>query len=253
MSDEARGSVDPADRALRFRSVAVERDVTISAMTDIDHDDLRRRLRSLSMFEGELPRFDTDAAPQQPAELFLEWLIEAIDGGVRDPHAMTLSTVDTDGRPSSRVLILKGLSDGRLEFATSRASRKGRELTAAPWAAANFYWPEVGRQVRLRGRVLDSGSQQAARDFLARPESSRAESLLGHQSQVLDDPADLDAALDDARDQIAVDPALVPGHWVLYQLVPDEMEFWQADPDRRHLRLHYQLVENRWTRTLLWP
>ena len=205
------------------------------------------------MFDEALPDFATDRAPEDPAELFADWLAAAIDAGVRAPHAMTLSTVDQDGRPSSRVLLLKGLADGRWEFASSRASRKGVELAATPWAAANIHWPEVGRQVRLRGRVLDGGPREAARDFLARPEGSRAESLVGRQSQVLDDPADLDAALAEARARVVADPRLVPEHWVLYQLVPDEVEFWQAERERRHVRLRYALTRDRWTRQLLWP
>ncbi len=218
-----------------------------------DEDRLRSRLRSLRVFDGPLPSFDTDDVPVQPAELFLRWLIEALDADVRDPHAMTLSTVDRDGRPSSRVLILKGLADGQWQFATSRTSRKGHELAHAPWAAANFYWPELGRQVRIRGRVLDAGPEEAARDFLARPEGSRAESLMGHQSQILDDPADLEQAIAEALTQVVADPDCIPEHWALYGLVADEVEFWQADAERRHVRLRYELSEALWGRHLLWP
>jgi pyridoxamine 5'-phosphate oxidase len=205
------------------------------------------------VFDGALPAFDVARAPEQPAELFLGWLIEAIDAGAREPHAMTLSTVDGEGRPSSRVLILKGLADGQWQFATSRASRKGEELDRVPWAAANFYWPELGRQVRVRGRVLDAGPEEAARDFLARPVGSRAESLVGHQSQVLSDAGELDTALEEARARVAAHPELVPEHWALFSLVPDEVEFWQADADRRHTRLRYRCGRGRWDRQLLWP
>jgi pyridoxamine 5'-phosphate oxidase len=218
-----------------------------------DDPGLRLTLRSLRVFEGELPKFDTDEAPEHPAELFSQWLRSAIAAPVREPHAMTLCTVDADGRPSSRVLLLKGLSDGRFEFATSRVSRKGRELAGTPAAGANFYWPEMGRQVRVRGHVLDAGPAEAARDFLARAEESRAESLLGRQSQVLDDPTDLDVALTEARGLLVADAEMVPDHWALYQLVPDEVEFWQASRERRHVRLSYALVEGRWRRALLWP
>src|SRR5689334_8959936 len=107
----------------------------------VDEDSLQAWLRGLRVFDTELRSFDTDRAPEHPAELFLDWLLEAIDAGVREPHAMTLSTVDTHGRPNSRVLILKGLADGCWQFATSRRSCKGQELTGTPWAAANFYWP----------------------------------------------------------------------------------------------------------------
>src|SRR5947209_11010284 len=147
-----------------------------------DHD-LRARLRALRVFAGELPRFEVEKAPAHPAELFTSWLLDAIERGIREPHAMTLSTVGWSGRPSSRILILKGLSDGRLQFATSRESLKGQELGASPWAAANFYWRELGRQVRVSGRVTDEGPEEGARDFLARPPVARAESLVGNQSR----------------------------------------------------------------------
>jgi pyridoxamine 5'-phosphate oxidase len=222
-------------------------------MATSGEDELREKLRGLPVFDTGAPEFDPGDAPEQPAELFLQWLGEAIDAGVRAPHSMTLSTVDVEGRPSSRVLILKGLDDGHWRFATSGASRKGRELAANPWAAASFYWPEVNRQVRIRGKVLDGGSEDAARDYLARPDSSRAESLAGRQSEVLDDPADLDTAFEEAIERIEADPEEVPEHWALYRLIPDEVEFWQADPNRRHLRLSYRLEGDRWSRVRLWP
>jgi pyridoxamine 5'-phosphate oxidase len=218
-----------------------------------DEDRLRSRLRALRVFDGTLPSFDLSGAPEQPAELFLQWLLEAIEAGVREPHAMTLCTVDAAGRPSSRVLILKGLSDGQWQFASSRNSRKGQELAHSCWAAASFYWSEVGRQVRLRGRVLDAGSEEAAHDFLARPAASKAESLPGHQSEVLDRIEDLDAALAEAQAQVAANPQLVPDHWALYSLIPDEVEFWQGAADRRHVRLRYTLIGHLWTRETLWP
>jgi pyridoxamine 5'-phosphate oxidase len=216
-------------------------------------DELRKRLRELRVFEADLPAFDVDAAPEAPAELFREWLEHAIDAGVRAPHAMTLSTMDGYARPDSRVLLLKGLDDGRWQFASSRNSRKGRQLANTPWAALNFHWPEIGRQVRVRGRVADPRPEDAARDFLERPEASRAESLPGRQSQPLSDPAELEAAGEEAAKKVAEDPELVPEHWALYNLIPDEVEFWQGDPNRRHVRLRYRLTGGRWTRQRLWP
>jgi pyridoxamine 5'-phosphate oxidase len=217
-------------------------------------DELRARLRGLDVFGGvELPEFAADAAPGRPEELFADWLVEAIEAGVREPHAMILSTVDGDGRPSSRTLILKGLADGGWEFATSSESRKGQELSVSPWAAATFYWREQGRQIRLRGRVLDAGAEASARDYQARPEASRVEALAGHQSAELDDPAEVEAAAEEARRDVAADPRLVPGHWTLYRLLPDEVEFWQASRERRHVRLQYRLLQGSWQRRRLWP
>lgn len=216
-------------------------------------EDLRTRLRELSVFGGDLAQFDVSDAPAHPAELFLRWLVDAIDADVREPHAMTLSTVDREGRPSSRVLILKGLSDGRWEFASSRRSRKGTELGANDWAALSFYWSQLGRQVRVRGRVLQAGSERSAVDFLARSAGARAEALAGTQSAVLSAPADLDAALYEARELIERDPQIVDQDWALYGLAADEVEFWQAHPERRHIRLRYLLREGSWLRERLWP
>ena len=216
-------------------------------------EEIREQLRGLRVFESERPNFDLEAVPDHPAELFRQWLTEAIDAGVQAPHAMTLGTVDEDGRPTTRVLLLKGLDDGRWQFASSRTSRKGREIAATPWGAATFYWREQSRQVRLRGRILDAGAEAAARDFLARPVDARVEALAGRQSEVLDDPGDLVAAAETARRQVEADPELVPEHWALYHLVPDEVEFWQGDPARRHVRLHYRFVHDAWTRDVLWP
>jgi pyridoxamine 5'-phosphate oxidase len=211
------------------------------------------RLRELAVFAGEMADLDISAAPVHPAELFLRWLEDAIEADVREPHAMTLSTVDAEGRPSSRVLILKGLGDGRWEFATSRRSRKGRELHHNSWAALNFYWSQLGRQVRVRGRVLETGAQRSAADFLARSSGARAEALAGTQSQVLNGPADLEEALREAGELIERDPGTVDEDWTLYGLSADEVEFWQAHPERRHVRLRYLLRDGTWERAQLWP
>ena len=216
-------------------------------------DELRDKLRGLRVFDEDLPEFHPEAAPEEPAPLLLGWIEHAIECGVRAPHAMTLSTVDEYGRPNARVLLLKGVVEGRLEFATSRASRKGRELNDTRAAALTFHWPEIGRQVRARGRVTDAGRDAARRDFLARPEASRAESLHGKQSFRLDDRTELDAAFEEGVRQVGEEPELVPEHWAVYQLVPAEVEFWQGRPDRRHVRLRYRRGREDWTRELLWP
>jgi pyridoxamine 5'-phosphate oxidase len=214
---------------------------------------LTARLRSLEVFAGELPEFDLSTLPEHPADLFLAWLLEAIEAGVREPHAMTLSTVDQQGRPSSRVLILKGLGDGRFEFATNSLSRKGRELAANPWAALSFYWSEQGRQVRVRGRVLSTGTQRSATDFLARSPQARVEALAGTQSETLEHPEELERALRAAKETLERDPDVVAQEWTLYGLIPDEVEFWQADDQRRHTRLRYRLCDAVWARERLWP
>jgi pyridoxamine 5'-phosphate oxidase len=151
------------------------------------------------------------------------------------------------------VLILKGLGDGRWEFATSGRSRKGKELAGNGWAALCFYWMELGRQVRVRGRVLPIGAQRSTADFLARSPGARAEALAGVQSEVLARREDLEDALREAQHALEREPDLIAEDWTLYGLVADEVEFWQAHPERRHVRLRYALRDGVWVREQLWP
>ncbi|WP_445149206.1 pyridoxine/pyridoxamine 5'-phosphate oxidase [Baekduia sp. Peel2402] len=214
-------------------------------MTAPSHD-LAARLRALPVFDLALPAFDPSGAPDDPALLFAEWLEEAIDHGVAEPHAMTISTIGTDGRPNARVLILKGIADGHWRFASSGLSVKGRELAATAAAALTFYWPARGRQIRVRGAVVAAEADVSAQDFLARGPAARAEALLARQSQ----------PLVGELPELEVPPAdLVAEHWTVYEVVADEVEFWQADAERRHVRLRYLREADGagWTTERLWP
>jgi len=215
---------------------------------------IRELLRGLPVFDTELPEFDVDAAPSDPVALFMEWLTSAIEAGVREPHAMSLATADAGGRPSSRVLLCKDLdADGTWYFATSANSRKGRELAVTPYAAVCFYWPEQGRQIRVRGTVAPADAERSAADFLARSPGARADALIGRQSRVLDKPSDLDDALRAAHARIEADPGVVAPDWTLYGIRGEEVEFWQADRERRHTRLRYLREDTTWARHRLWP
>ncbi len=171
-------------------------------------ESFRRRLRALPDFPDAMPGFDPTSAPEDPAVLFRIWLDEALAAGVWQPHAFSLATADAAGNPSSRMLILKDLDDdGGWHFATSRTSRKGRELQENPSAAMNFYWPQQGRQVRAVGAVVALTAEASAADWAGRP---------------------------------AADGSLNP-QWQLYALQPVEIEFWQARADRQHIRHRYIL------------
>jgi pyridoxamine 5'-phosphate oxidase len=170
-------------------------------------------LRALPDFPGDLPRFDPTTAPGDPVPLFLEWLDQALTAGVPQPHAFSLATATETGLVSSRMLILKNIegaidSDvGTWQFASTRGSRKGRELAANPHAAMNFYWALLGRQVRVVGAVSLLSAEASALDWEERP---------GADGRVNPD-------------------------WQLYALQPTEVEFWQASPDRHHIRHRYDL------------
>src|SRR6185312_11229787 len=144
-----------------------------------------------------------------PVTLFLRWLEAARHDAVPAPHTMTLATADDRGNPSSRVLICKDVdSEGRWYFASGAASGKGRDLAVNPRAALSFWWPQQGRQIRVRGAASPAGTQASAADFLARPPASRAEALIGRQSEPLGNRAELDRAFKQALDRVNADPAL---------------------------------------------
>jgi pyridoxamine 5'-phosphate oxidase len=213
---------------------------------------LGRTLRGWASFPEELPEFDPDDVPERPDELFLAWLVEAGEH-VLAPHAVTLSTVDPDGAPDARVVILKTVDETGFTVATSADSPKGGQLAKDPRAALTFFWPGRGRQVRVRGPVHPCAPEVSARDFLERPPASRAEALVGRQSEVLDDPGELVAAGAEAARRVESDATLVPPSWTRYLLAPDSVEFWQARHDRRHVRLRYRRVDLGWVRERLWP
>lgn len=170
-------------------------------------ESFRRLLRALPDFPAELPDFDPSAAPADPAELFRRWFDDALAAGVPQPNACSLATADERGRPSARMLILKDIDADGWQFATSRESRKGRELAANPSAALNFFWQPLGRQVRVAGDVVELSAEASAADWEARPGADGSEN-----------------------------PA-----WQLYALRPRELEFWQARHDRRHIRHRYPI------------
>ncbi|GII59763.1 oxidase [Planotetraspora thailandica] len=217
--------------------------------------DVRAWLRSLEVFAGPLATFDPAAAPDEPVDLFLSWLTEAVDAELPDPHAMTVSTVDEHGEPWARVLILKNVDVDGWQFAVHADSPKGHQLAVRPSAALTFYWAALGRQVRVRGPVIAEPADRGAADFLARSVPARAEALLGLQSRHLADIAERDRVIDKWRSRVEQEPDLVAEAWTLYTLVPVAIEFWQADKSRVHTRLSYERTAAKapWQRHLLWP
>lgn len=216
---------------------------------------LRQRLRTLTALEGPFPPADFNKAGATPQQLFVEWLDTAIAAGITEPHAMTLSTVDADGLPDARVLILKNVDDRGWHFAISAASPKGRQLQTRPAVALTFYWQPLGRQVRIRGTAVPLSAAESAQDFLARSTDARASVLLERQSAELDTPASVASAMGLARARITTQPGLVAPNWRAYAVAPSTVEFWQGATDRLHKRLLFQRspAADTWEKTLLWP
>ncbi|MFG2645808.1 pyridoxal 5'-phosphate synthase [Streptomyces sp. NPDC048370] len=219
-------------------------------MTDFD-----RTLRSLRVWDTELPVFAPETAPAEPLPLFHEWFVAAAEAGQVEPHTMSLATVDEDGRPDVRTVMLHGADAGGWHFASHATSAKGRQLAARPEAALGFYWPVQGRQVRVRGRVTTSPRDEAYADLHARTTGALASALVGRQSEVLDDLDTLARVSRAAWERAEAEPGAHAESWTLYVLEPAEVEFFQGDERRRHVRLRYRrdAAAGGWTRELLWP
>ncbi|MGW2207972.1 pyridoxine/pyridoxamine 5'-phosphate oxidase [Streptomyces sp. NPDC001781] len=220
------------------------------------HDELDGLLRSLKVWSPgttELRPFDPDTAPPTPLPLFTAWLADASRAGQPEPHAMSLATVDEEGRPDVRVLLLHGADADGWTFGSHSTSRKGRDLIAHPYAALAFYWPALGRQVRVRGPVTAAPAEAARADLQARSTGALAAALTGHQSEELDSLDVLRRASEAAWSHAREHPATPVATWTLYRLHARSVEFFQGDPDRRHVRLEYRRTEFGWERRLLWP
>ncbi|MBB5939634.1 pyridoxine/pyridoxamine 5'-phosphate oxidase [Streptomyces zagrosensis] len=225
----------------------------MTPMSDDEQRAFREVLRTLRVWEDPLPHFAPEAAPAEPLPLFQRWLGEAASAGVREPHTMTLATADTDGHPSTRVVMLHDADEHGWHFASHRTSRKGRELAARPYAALGFYWPAVARQVRIAGRVTAAGPQESAADLHRRSPGALAAALVGRQSEVLGSYEELAQASSAAWERARREPGAPVATWTLYVLEPAEVEFFQGDERRRHVRLRYRATDDGWSRELLWP
>ena len=180
------------------------------------------------------------------------WLRDAEGVSVR-PDAMTLATATADGRPSARIVLLRGLDGRGLAFFTNRASRKGRELEENPRAALVLHWPELGRQARIEGAVERVDEEESRAYWGTRPLRSRIAAWASPQSRPLTDRAELDALYAAAEARFGNDDVPLPDFWGGYRVVPDAIEFWEHQDDRLHDRVRYERTESGWRRERLAP
>lgn len=186
--------------------------------------------------------------------LLRRWLADAADAALAEPNAMTLSTVDADGRPSSRTVLCKGLADEGVLFFTNYRSDKARQLAAQPYASANFTWLAAARQVIVRGPSVHASDQVTQEYWRTRPRGSQLGAWASAQSQPIDSRAALDAQLRDAAARFgAREPIPVPPHWGGIWIRPESVEFWQGRADRMHNRIRTSLVDGEWSVVRLQP
>jgi pyridoxamine 5'-phosphate oxidase len=200
----------------------------------------------------ERAALDEDASHADPLQQFGQWLEEAIAARLPEPNAMTLATVGADGRPSTRIVLIKGWDARGIVWYTNYLSRKGRELAANPHAALQFHWVELERVVRIEGRVEKVAEEESDRYYVSRPLDSRIGAWASPQSEVIGSRAVLVANAARYGAQYLMNPPRPP-HWGGYRLAPDRFEFWQGRPSRLHDRLRYRLDDGRWVRERLAP
>lgn len=200
----------------------------------------------------ERDELDEYSSDRDPLRQFQSWLEQAIQAGVPEPNAMTLATVGADGRPSTRVVLIKGLDSRGLVWFTNYESRKGRELAHNPYAALQFHWVELERVVRIEGRVEFTSAQESDEYYASRPLDSRIGAWASPQSQPISSRAVLVANAAKAAARHGLHPQRPP-HWGGYRLVPDRWEFWQGRRSRLHDRVRYNLEAGGWLRQRLAP
>jgi pyridoxamine 5'-phosphate oxidase len=194
-----------------------------------------------------------DAATENPLELFDRLYQEAVKAIPVDPNAMVLGTATREGRPSSRVVLLRGFDSRGFTFFTNLRSRKARELLENPRASLNFFWRPLDKQVRVEGRAEQVSDEEADRYFAGRPRESQIGAWASLQSEPLSSRAELDARVAALEAQYQGGPVPRPPHWSGFRVTPEEMEFWTARPFRLHERVLFRRVEGGWTRQLLYP
>ncbi|HET6981752.1 MAG TPA: pyridoxamine 5'-phosphate oxidase [Myxococcaceae bacterium] len=190
-----------------------------------------------------------------PFEQFAEWFREAEAAVPVDPNAMVLSTVGVKGRPSSRVVLLKGFDHDGFVFYGNLESRKFRELRAHPWAALNFHWKPLERQVRIEGGVTQVSNQEADAYFATRPRGSQIGAWASRQSDPLPSRAVLEAAVKEVEERYAGKDVPRPPYWSGFRLAPDRIEFWKSGQFRLHDREVFRRnsADAPWTVERLYP
>ncbi len=207
--------------------------------------DLRQEYRAAQLTEQDVE--------SDPILQFGKWFSAAVDAGLYEPNVMTLATADRFGKPSARIVLLKGFDETGFVFYTNYESKKGQDLLENPQAALVFFWPELERQVRIEGVVSKVDVQTSADYFHSRPPGSQIGALVSPQSKVLNNRDSLEEKAAELTKQYDGKQIPHPMHWGGYLIEPIHMEFWQGRPSRLHDRIVYEMVDGSWIINRLAP
>ena len=203
----------------------------------------------------ERAALDEQGINRDPFQQFTIWYDEAVAAGLSEPEAMTLSTATLEGRPSARIVLLRGYDERGFCFFSNYASQKGRELAVNPYAAVTFHWVELERQVRIAGRVEKVSAAESDAYFKSRPAQSRIGAWSSPQSEVIASRDTLEQLVKEYQEKYSDEAAIPrPEHWGGYRVLPERIEFWQGRPSRLHDRLRFSRIEQEsWTLERLAP
>jgi len=214
-------------------------------LTKENIQNLRQDYRSASLSENDVDN--------NPILQFKKWFQDAVNSQLYEPNVMTLATSDRFGKPTARIVLLKGIDEDGFVFYTNYESKKGHDIVENPQAALVFFWPELERQVRIEGMVSKVSEEASSEYFHSRPVGSQIGATASPQSEVISDRESLERKVEQLTTQYAGQEIPRPLHWGGYLVEPTHVEFWQGRPSRLHDRIIYDFVEGSWIINRLAP